>query len=507
MSPAAPGAPPPVAALTPADPVGPPNGRTGRRVLIALATLGTVLLVAGTFLPPALGTTAQRAYQDALRGTIEALPPGWVIVERYERGWFSSSASAELTLPPAPGRTGADGERRIRMDSRIEQGPWAWFGIGSGAGVVTAGRGPFPALAQVHTRTHVTAGPVPLPPVLVITSIGLDGSGVSHLLIPATDQPGAPNGDRLQNQEVTGTLEFRPNPRRLTLALRVPGAALLTQTGPRARLTDARLTADLTGWSGGLFTGRTSLDLEAAELSPPAPVPAPPADANPDAVLLEGLHLTLEPTPRGQPPTLRLDLRLDAAAQRLRLGSEDYRSPVIGLAVRSLDTQALIEIGAALRTLSSERAPRALRGLVGATLLTHLLPRFLAAGPSLTLDPLSLTSPDGPVTARLQLSATGQGSAPTGPAGLLGALLNRGPANWLIGLAGDGALDLPEPIARAWLARTAAPATAAERLQTWVDGGWVSTRDGRVTSTFRLADGQVSINGKAVPLLRSVFGR
>ena len=521
MSPAAPGAPPPGAALTPANPAGRPTGRTARRVLIGVATLGTVLLLAGTLLPPALGATAQRAYQDALRGTIEALPPGWVIVERYERGWFSSSASAELTLPPAPGRAGADGERRIRMDSRIEQGPWAWFGLGSGAEGGTGGgagvgnglagrRGPFPALAQVHTRTQVTAGPVPLPPVLVSTSIGLDGSGLSHLRIPATDQPGAPNGDRLQHQEVTGTLEFRPNPRRLTLDLRVPGAALLTQTGPRARLTDARLTADLTGWSGGLFTGRTSLDLEAAELSPPAPVPAAPAapaDANPDAVLLEGLHLTLEPTPRGQPPTLRLDLRLDATAQRLRLGREDYRSPVIGLAVRALDTQALVDIGAALRTLSSERAPRALRGLVGATLLTQLLPRFLAAGPSLTLDPLSLTSPDGPITARLQLSATGQGSAPTGPAGLLGALLNRGPANWLIGLAGDGALDLPEPIARAWLARTAAPATAAERLQTWIDGGWISTRDGRVTSTFRLADGQVSINGKAVPLLRSVFGR
>jgi hypothetical protein len=69
--------------------------------------------------------------------------------------------------------------------------------------------------------------------------------------------------------------------------------------------------------------------------------------------------------------------------------------------------------------------------------------------------------------------------------------------------------DLPQAIALEWLARadTAVPPAPAERLQTWIDGGWVSARDGRVTSTVRLADGQLSVNGKPVPLLRSVFGR
>ncbi|WP_295429475.1 DUF945 family protein [uncultured Thiodictyon sp.] len=469
-----------------------PTGPTARRSLIALITLGVILLLAATAIPPALGARAQQAYQDLLRGTVAALPPGWVLVEHYERGWFSSKANAELTRQPLPGQTPA-GVSRIHLDSRIEQGPWAWFNADL-----------FPALTQVHTRVEVLADPLRVPPLLFTTTIGANGSGLTRLLIPATEQSGAPDGFRLQSKDITGTARYRPNPRQLAADLTVPGLALLDSAGPIARLTDARLKADLTGWIGGLFTGRTSLEVESAELSPP-----PQPNANAKAALVQRLHLSLEQVPQGQAPTLRLDLRLDAAAELLRLGSVDYRSPVIGLAARSLDAQALAEINTALRTLADDGASRAMRGLVGATLLTQLLPRFLAAGPSLTLDPFTLTTPAGPVAAHLSLGAAAQGPGATGAAVLLSALLNRGKANWLTGLTGDGAIDLPQAIALEWLARadTAVPPAPAERLQTWIDGGWVSARDGRVTSTVRLADGQLSVNGKPVPLLRSVFGR
>ena len=470
-----------------------PTGPTARRSLIALITLGVILLLVATLLPLGLGASAQQAYQDLLRSTAAALPPGWVLVEHYERGWFSSRANAELTRQPLPGQTPA-GVSRIRLDSRIDQGPWAWFKADL-----------FPALTQVHTRVELLADPLKVPPLLVTTTIGADGSGLTRLLIPAADQSGAPDGYRLQSTDITGTAHYRPNPRQLAADLRIPGLALLDDTaGPVARLTDARLKADLTGWIGGLFTGRTSLEVESAEFSPP-----PQTAANAKPALLQRLRLTLEQVPQGQAPALRLDLRLDAAAELLRLGSVDYRSPVIGLAARSLDAQALAEINTALRTLSDDGASPAMRGLVGATLLTQLLPRFLAAGPSVTLDPFTLTTPEGPVAAHLSLGAAGQGPAATGAAVLLGALLNRGKVNWLTGLKGDGAIDLPQPIALEWLARadTAVPPSPAERLQTWIDGGWVSARDGRVTSTVRLADGQLSVNGKPVPLLKSVFGR
>jgi len=470
-----------------------PTGPTARRSLIALITLGGILLLAAIAIPPTLGARAQRAYQDLLRGTVAALPPGWVLVERYERGWFSSRGNAELTRQPLPGQTTV-GVSRIRLDSRIEQGPWAWFNADL-----------FPALTQVHTRVEVLADPLRVPPLLFTTTIGADGSGLTRLLIPATEQSGTPDGLRLQSQDITGTARYRPNPRQLAADLTVPGLALLDTAGPVARLTDARLKADLTGWIGGLFTGRTSLEVDSAEFSPP-----PQPDANAKAALVQRLRLSLEQVPQGQAPTLRLDLRLDAAAELLRLGSVDYRTPVIGLAARSLDAAALAEINTALRTLADDGASPAMRGLVGATLLTQLLPRFLAAGPSLTLDPFTLTTPEGPVAAHLSLGATAQaGGGANGAAALLGALLNRGKANWLTGIKGDGVIDLPQAIALEWLTRadTAVPAAPAERLQTWIDGGWVSARDGRVTSTVRLVDGQLSVNGKPVPLLRSVFGR
>jgi len=35
-----------------------------------------------------------------------------------------------------------------------------------------------------------------------------------------------------------------------------------------------------------------------------------------------------------------------------------------------------------------------------------------------------------------------------------------------------------------------------------VEGGWVSELDGRIASNLRLAGGVLTVNGKAVPLLR-----
>ena len=73
-------------------------------------------------------------------------------------------------------------------------------------------------------------------------------------------------------------------------------------------------------------------------------------------------------------------------------------------------------------------------------------------------------------------------------------------AEWLTAVAGEGEIDLPESIALDWLAQSGqgTPAAARQRLNGWLDAGWVSARDGRLTSTVRLTDGVFSINGKTM---------
>lgn len=459
--------------------------QTTRRLMIAI---GVIILLVMVLLPPALGTQAQRAYQDLLRATLQSLPNARIVQDQYDRGWFGSQARTEVALSSAGGRFTGTGAT-LRVDSHIDQGPWAWFSGGFDSA-------PYPSLTLVQTRVEWAGGPVTLPPLRITTHIGTDGSGYSRLRIPATDQAGATDGYRLLSNEISGTVRHRLDPPQLMADLLIPAIALLSSTGPMVSLADARLRGDLSGGIGGPFTGRVDLEVGAAQLGGPSQA-SPPANE----IYLERLRMTLEQDATGT--RQRLNLRLNAAANHARLGTIDYRSPLIGLSAQSLDWSALAEVGGALRTLSSDRLPPAVRGLAGATLLTQLLPRFLATGPSITLEPFRLDTPDGPITAHLTLDIAARESSTQGPNDLLGSLLGVGRNHWLADLKGDGTLGLPQSVAREWIER-ANPQSAtspADQLQAWIDQGWITAHNGSVSSHFRITDGALTINGKPLPLL------
>jgi hypothetical protein len=469
-------------------------GRVGRLALSALA-VGLVLLLLGATLPLVLGTQAQRAYQHLLGAAGAALPGATVIFSRYDRGWFRSTANTEWTLA-------ASGTQRLRLDSRIEQGPFTWFS-----------REGFPVLARVQTRAEWIGTAVELPPLLVTTNISTDGSAVGRLLVPATDQPRRDDIHWLRNTDLTGTVHFSPAAPTWLIAIDLPAVALVTPTGPLAQLTDARLGSELRGWTGGLYTGTTRLTIGAARFggtgadpaaSPateprrqrlPTGLPDTPPTA-PGGAALHGLVIDLTQTPSDR----NLDIQLQAQADDLQLRGQDYRTAQVGISARSLHGESLIDLIEAIQTLSSTTRTPALRGLVGLTLVTRLLPRFLAAGPRFDLDPVRLDTPDGPVNLHLRIAAPAAGDGG----------VNRGSnaVTWLTAITGEGAVTLPESVARDWLG----PADqehrdpAGHRLDRWLDEGWVSARDEQVSSTVRLADGVLTVNGRILPLLGPTGG-
>ncbi len=471
-------------------------GRVGRRTLGALA-VGLVVILIGASLPLVLGTQAQRAYQELLDAAGESLPGARVVFSRYDRGWFSSTANTEWALE-------ASGTQRLRLDSRIEQGPFTWFN-----------REGFPVLARVQTRAEWIGTAVQLPPLLVTTNISTDGSAVGRLLVPATDQPRRDDRPWLRNPDLTGTVHFNPLAPSWLIEIDLPAAALVTTTGPLAQLTDARLRSDLRGWTGGLYTGTTRLTIGAARFGGtgteptntssatatesgrqplPTGLPGTPPAA-PAGAALHGLVIDLTQTPSDR----NLDIQLQAKADDLQLRGQQYRTAQVGISARSLDGESLIDLIEALQTLSSTTQTPALRGLVGLTLVTRLLPRFLAAGPRFDLDPVRLDTPDGPVNLHLRVAtlAAGDGSANRGSNAMA----------WLTTITGEGAVTLPEAVARDWLGADQEQRGAArQRLDRWLDEGWVSARDGQVSSTVRLADGVLIVNGRVLPLLGPTGG-
>lgn len=200
-----------------------------------------------------------------------------------------------------------------------------------------------------------------------------------------------------------------------------------------------------------------------------------------------------------------VDLHLDLSVEDLTLGDEPYRNIQLGLAGERVDAVAIGDLATTLQTLSSGTLPRAMRNLMTAALLARVLPRIAAAEPRIAINPVRMDTPEGPLTGRFELLVEPRDDA----AGTTGRRDSAKVGAWVAALRADGEIDMPESLARRWLAGTGlggspapgAGAQAPSTLDTWLRDGWISLRDGRVASAIHLADGLLTVNGKTLPLL------
>jgi hypothetical protein len=444
----------------------------------ALAAMAAVLALALAVLPWVLGGRAHGAYKQMIADLLAALPPGTILTEHYERGWFRSHASTELALGPETGTP-----LRVRIDSRVDQGPLHWLHSGLP-----------PALARVESRVDLLDQQV-APPLLVVTDLGLDGGTSSRLHLPAIDQPGNHETYRLRSGALTGRLRLEPGSGGVELDL--PLAELTGPQGTIARVEALRLTSSLRSQPAdpGSGSGRALMGSAIGSAIGSAQAGGPAAGAG---------------TPGGEPPPYprdaRLDLRLTISATTLSLGGESLREPRLGIIAEGLAGAAVLELTTGLQALSSGEAPQAVRRLLGAALLAQWLPRLAAGQPRILIDPARVDTTEGPLAVRLSLAMEPTRSGPD-PSGPQGGTSPTDPRAWLGALMAEGEIELPEALARRWLTPGDAGTRPGElgtprsaTLQSWLDGRWVSQRDGRIASAFRLADGLLSVNGKTVPL-------
>jgi uncharacterized protein YdgA (DUF945 family) len=443
-----------------------------RWLLAALA----LLLLAG---PLALGGHAQQTYQNLLGGALETLPGGWVIFEHYDRGWFSSNASAELAFQPGDSDLSRP-PMQFRLTSRIDHGPLHWL----------TPRIP-PVLTRVETRIASISLATALPPLEIDTDVALNGAVRSRFHLPAADQTASTSAYRLVNASLDGTLELTPGGAEIRAEIRLPSLELLTPKGAAATLSGVRISADLHRMAGGLYSGNAGLTLDAASLGP-------------GTSGLDDLQVTLRqtdtPAATGGTAGDRLSLQFDLSAAGFTLAGQPYGPSELRLSARGWDAQVLAELAEGLQALASGSVAGPLRGMFAAALLARLLPRFAASEPNLRLDTLRIESDQGRIEARAAL----------GVAGLTQDGTDRGPPvddpiRLLSRLTGDAEIALPRAIALEWLARAGrqgAGQSPEERVGQWIDGGWVSSREGRLASAVRLADGLLTVNGRTFPLIR-----
>jgi uncharacterized protein YdgA (DUF945 family) len=452
-----------------------------RHLFVALAAI--LLLAVSTLGPWYLGGRAEQAYRNGL-SVIERQPGGLRVVDQiYERGWFSSLASVDLS--PAEGDP-AD-TLRLRINSRVAHGPRALADL----------TWP-PTLAKVSSRLTLTHPAVQIEGVLAHTRVRWDGKTLTHLDLPSIDQ--APRGDSpgVRAAPARGDLGFDPAARMSEAGLSFPSLEVLEENGAvLLTLRDLRAANRTAPWVPGLDI--SSGDLSVAELR---------AERPEGAVEARDLGISVKSRPEGG----LLDVQVSYRAAMLRIAGADYAPAQVDLSLSRLDGATLSALQGDLADLAGKNLPEAMVGIASAALLMRHLPALAAANPGVALDRFDITTPSGSVTGRLAL----------GVQGLTAADLD-GQGTWLRRLVGDGELSLPRAVALDLLtqvqrqkalgeAEAAAPAdftpeqeqamaaAAAAQVDVLVQEGWIAAEGERLRAVVRLADGLLTVNGKTIPI-------
>jgi uncharacterized protein YdgA (DUF945 family) len=167
----------------------------------------------------------------------------------------------------------------------------------------------------------------------------------------------------------------------------------------------------------------------------------------------------------------------------------------------------LVRLREQLERIAAQPVTESMAGIAFGAVLVEHLPPLLAPNPGLSLERLSITTPEGAVEGEASVSVNGL---------TLQAMMR--PGAWLSHIDGDLRLSLPEPVAyrllESWHLRQeqarradAAQADGAgmrqaarEQIADWRRHGWVTAANGRLTTNVRLADALLTVNGKSLPV-------
>jgi len=370
-----------------------------RKAILILFVLVLIVLGAIAGAPYWFGMQAETAYREMLE---QATREGRLTLSanQYDRGWFSSTATATMTPAALP--------FSLVVTSTIHHGP---FPMADGFPPDWT-----PLTAIIDNRIAVASAPT-LPPLNARTRIDLDRQSSTRLDIPAHKL--AREGGAITWQAIRGEVSGSADARRFQTNLQTPslkiegadGSATLSQLsfrGERRPAPSGLSLLDFVVVAANVGTKRGALESS-----------------------LDGLKLSMNSEEKNGELTLKFGFEF----RELRDAAKTYGPAHMVIRLGRLDSATLYryqqQLSAAKRKAGGEPAP----GAIGKTL--ELIAALAQKSPELELTRLSVKTPAGEVSGsgRLALDATGLD-------------VTENPLLLLSALKGDAEIGLPAGVVR-----------------------------------------------------------
>ncbi|MCG8429473.1 MAG: YdgA family protein [Chromatiales bacterium] len=452
--------------------------------------LGALVLVAAILvgLPGYLGSQVEQRYQAQVDQIKRA---GFkVLDQRYERGWFDAVAETRLgLLLPTELEAEMDEEVTFTIQSDIAHGPWL--------------SAPFSGLAEINTRILVDDKSI-FPedyPAKINTLVAMDGSG--ETLIDFPKHMMEKEESKIDFGGLQGTVQFDSTFKEVDMQLTMPSVLISEDNAQGFAIQGVRIDTRSRPGSSGLALGGGAVVVDSMTVEVP------------EGGKFELAKLEIEAASSEQGED-KVSAGATYRFQLLDLEGQQYGPAEMQITVDNLPTSVLLEIQKGMEEIQANQSSIEQQQMAMMTMLFSSGPEFIASDPKLSINKLYLKTPEGEVKGDFSLQSVGlewkdisnpavimerlQGAAQlTVPRAYLDKILLERMTNELRTQELLALEQGAEPQDQASIEEQA-KMLANMQIDMMLGQGFLQQQDGMISASAKLDGGQLTVNGKAIPL-------
>lgn len=458
-----------------------------KRFIALFVVLGAALLAA----PGIIGFQVESYYQGLVQQFVKG--GAEVVSQDYQRAWFGAESRTGflIKIPAGPDRSKTE-TLNFTLVSHITHGPLTSEGL---------------RLADIRSDVSL-GGESPLPPdyqAVIRTMIGIDGQGSTQVDLPAIEIMAAGERPAIRFGGVQGEVRFDAAFERMDARFELPSLQLSQDGAQLLEIEGMQLNSQSHKDASGLMLGGGRFQVGRVGMWD---------QASGTRVELRQLAVEAESRVAGELVNAVVRYQLE----RLELDGTVYGPAEVQLGIGNLPPAALVKIQQAVDEINAQQLSDEKKGMALISVLMGNAPALLQGDPLVTVDKLSVQTPDGLVEGKLSLQSVGLewkeiGNAPAVlgklvadaslrvPRRLFELMLRQKMEADLLRQFEQRRLINPDsklPSA-AELAELAAT-LSEQQLEQLLAQEILVEQDGMIATRATLADGLLNVNGKTIPL-------